>query len=213
MIVVYEAQPIWLPCLVPIVAFFGWKQVGGLAKKLQSLAGLAAGSISSFLLFAWIKSTIQVVYNTPQPNFGKRLGLIGQIPELLTKTLGGNYFLSTTYEPSNKSYAVIFLVVFAIISIVGLIYMFRAKKLNLSLAFFLASLFSVAGFLVRSEPRYLLPFFGFALFTIVAVYREMENENIKKRNTWRICFTVSHGVEYVSKFQQVFICQYVSYRS
>ena len=92
MIVVYEAQPIWLPCLVPIVAFFGWKQVGGLAKKLQSLAGLAAGSISSFLLFAWIKSTIQVVYNTPQPNFGKRLGLIGQIPELLTKTLGGNYF-------------------------------------------------------------------------------------------------------------------------
>ena len=180
MIVVYEAQPIWLPCLVPIVAFFGWKQVGGLAKKLQSLAGLAAGSISSFLLFAWIKSTIQVVYNTPQPNFGKRLGLIGQIPELLTKTLGGNYFLSTTYEPSNKSYAVIFLVVFAIISIVGLIYMFRAKKLNLSLAFFLASLFSVAGFLVRSEPRYLLPFFGFALFTIVSVYREMENENIKK---------------------------------
>ena len=114
------------------------------------------------------------------PNIGKRLEQIGEIPELLLKTLGGNYFLSTSYEPSNQSYATISLVVFLIIAAIAIYSLVKTRKLNLSAALVLASLFSFSGFLVKSEPRYLLPFFGFALFTIVAVYRELDNKNIQK---------------------------------
>ncbi|MGB0368473.1 MAG: hypothetical protein ACPGD8_03645 [Flavobacteriales bacterium] len=177
---IYETQPIWLPCMLPIIGFFLWKQEGGWLKKLPSLGGFVAGSGITGLAFFGLKSTIESVWNTPQPNFAKRLMLIDQIPEVLVKTLGGNYFLSTSYEPSNKAYATLFLVVFLAGSILGIIHMYREKKLGLSAVLMLSSLFSFSGFLVKSEPRYLLPFFGFALMAIVAVYVEVKNEKLKK---------------------------------
>ncbi|MFT4544156.1 MAG: hypothetical protein ACI9UR_002449 [Bacteroidia bacterium] len=177
---VYETHPIWLPCLLPIIGFFLWKQEGSLMKKLPSLGGFVTGGGISALAFYYVKSTIEVVYKAPQPNFAKRLTLIDQIPEVLLKTLGGNYFLSTSYQPSNQSYATIFLVAFLAITAIGIVYMVRQKRLGLSAILLLSTLFSFSGFLVKSEPRYLLPFFGFALLTIVSVYGEMENDKLKK---------------------------------
>ena len=180
LVVVYESQPIWLPCLAPLVAYFIWLEKGAVIQKAKSVAAVVVGAGVPFAVFTYIKSTIEVAYAKPALNISKRLTLIGDIPELLLKNLGGNYFLSTTYEPSNESYATIFLGVF----LVALVYIiFRAvqsKSISHSLVFLVASLFSFSGFLVKSEPRYLLPFFGFALFTVVLVYREIENEKVRK---------------------------------
>lgn len=177
---VYEAQPIWLPCLLPIIGYYIWKQDGGIAEKAKSAGVFAVSAGIPLAAFAFIKSTIESTWSTPMPSITKRLTLIGQIPELLLKTLGGNYFLSTNYEPSNQPYATLFLVAFVAVSAISIYVLGKNKKLSLSLAFLVASLFSFSGFLVKSEPRYLLPFFGFALFTIVTVYHEITNQNLRK---------------------------------
>ena len=177
---VYETQPIWLPCLLPLIGFFLWKQEGVFAKKLPSFGGFLAGSAVTAGAFYLLKSTIESVWSTPQPNFAKRLTLIDQIPEVLLKTLGGNYFLSTSYEPSNQSYATVFILAFLAIVVIGVVYMVKQKRLSFSAILLLSSLLSFSGFLVKSEPRYLLPFFGFALVTIVSVYGELENDKLKK---------------------------------
>ena len=177
---IYEAQPIWLPCMLPIIGYAIWKQETSIAEKVKSGSVFVGSATIPLAVFFYIKSTIETIYSKPMPNIGKRLEQIGEIPELLLKTLGGNYFLSTSYEPSNQSYATISLVVFLIIAAIAIYSLVKTRKLNLSAALVLASLFSFSGFLVKSEPRYLLPFFGFALFTIVAVYRELDNKNIQK---------------------------------
>ncbi|MCF8463521.1 MAG: hypothetical protein K9G41_01665 [Flavobacteriales bacterium] len=177
---VYEAQPIWLPCLLPVMAYFLLQQEGKLSEKVKSAGAFVLGAGIPLAAFAYVKSTIEVAWDTPKPNFVKRLELLGDLPDLLLKNLGGNYFLSTNYEPSNKSYATIFIVVFLALAALGIYRVVKERRLNLSSVFLLASMFSFSGFLVKSEPRYLLPFFGFALFTMVAVFTETENGNIRK---------------------------------
>jgi hypothetical protein len=177
---VYEAQPIWLPCLLPVIAYFIWEQKDGLAEKVKLTGAVILGAGVPLVVFAYIKSTIEVAWDTPKPNFLKRLELLADLPDLLLKNLGGNYFLSTNYEPSNKSYATIFVVVFLILAALANFRTIKEKKLNLSIVFLLASMFSFSGFLVKSEPRYLLPFFGFAVFTMVSAFREMESDNVRK---------------------------------
>ena len=177
---IYEAQPIWLPCLLPIIGYYIWMQEGGFAKKAKSVGVFAVSAGIPLAVFAFIKSSIESAYIKPEPNIEKRLALVGEIPELLLKNLGGNYFLSTNYEPNNQSYATIFIVVFLAIAAISIYGLVKSKKPSLSNALALATLFSFSGFLVKSEPRYLLPFFGFALFTIASVYHETSNQNLRK---------------------------------
>ena len=155
-------------------------QEGGFAKKAKSVGVFAVSAGIPLAVFAFIKSSIESAYIKPEPNIEKRLALVGEIPELLLKNLGGNYFLSTNYEPNNQSYATIFIVVFLAIAAISIYGLVKSKKPSLSNALALATLFSFSGFLVKSEPRYLLPFFGFALFTIASVYHETSNQNLRK---------------------------------
>jgi len=183
LVIIYEAQPLWLPGILPVVLYFFFTSNYTLPNYLKSAGMLAGGVAVPFLLFRMIKSSMYVAWNTPQPNIMERLfdvNVIKKLPSLLVESLGGNYFLSTVYEPGNYFFSKFFLLLFFACAGLVVYRLIKSRKAGFSSVLLLSSLFSLSGFAVKSEPRYLLPFFGFALFMMVAAFSENENATLKK---------------------------------
>ncbi len=200
--IVYDAQPLWLPGLLPIIAYYIFKQKEPVIAKAKSSGLFVAGFGLVYGITAFLKSGLYVAWKTPAPNMKARLGLIADIPSVLLETLGGNYFLSSSYEPSNSAFSNLFILCFIVMSILSISYTVRSKKIHFSTILFLSSLFSFSGFLVKSEPRYLLPFFGFALFTIVVAFIESDKKNWKKIMVGGFSITLIAAVASLSTFKE-----------
>ncbi len=183
LVIIYEAQPLWLPGILPVILYFFFTSKYTITDYLKSAGMTVLGAAAPYLFFHEAKTTAYVAWNTPQPNVMARLfdiNIIKKLPDLLVESLGGNYFLSTVYEPGNYFYSKLFLLLFTACAGFLIYRLYQTKKIELSFIFLLSSLFSLSGFAVKSEPRYLLPFLGFALFMMVAIFSENENEKIKK---------------------------------
>lgn len=168
--ITFEAQPLWFFPLLPFVAYGIYTHASQVKVAWRPIAFVLGGSLSAFGIFKLLKAGLDSTWNTPAPKFASRLEKISEIPEVLKNTLGGNYFLSSSYEPTNGAYSSLFLIVFVLAAILILRSFLADKKKDMNqmgLVLLIATAFSFTGFLVKSEPRYLLPFFGFALMLLI----------------------------------------------
>lgn len=167
--IMWEAQPLFVLPTIPIVLYGVYKSCNSkLINFLKSSASILTGvGIVSAILF-YIKHGVEQVWNTPKPSILSRLSKISELPDVLINNLGGNYFLSSTYTENNEVYSKVFLFGFILFSIIILYNSFKFRKVDLKLVFLISSFLSLFGFLVKSEPRYLLPFFSFALLAVVS---------------------------------------------
>lgn len=166
---IYESQPLWLPGVIPIVAFYLYRGMPGRADLIKSAAALTAGLLVPLTLLHLIRSDRTAVWGPPKlASIFERLNLatLLQLPEVLLGSLGGNYYLGTVYSPANLPFAAAFLVLFAAGAALAVAQTWRERAVGIPLALLVAAVLSLAGFTLSSNPRYLLPFAGFAMLML-----------------------------------------------
>ncbi len=201
LVVIYESQPLWVPGLIPIIVFFLSTQKDSRRNIVKSLIALTLSAITAFCILTYLKSDIYVAWHTPKPNFADRLGQMDQLPETLLDNLGGNYFLKTTYDPNNHDFSKWFLIVCLAFSFWTIYDFIVKRKRDYSFIFLISTVFSLTGFFVKSHPRYLLPFFGFALMMMVSSFAKMKNRNVKRSLIISLIVTVIIGIYTVTNFK------------
>jgi len=168
---IWESQPIWfLPTVVIVAYSLIVASPHKKANRIKSAIFMLVGSGITYAAFYYYKSSLDSIWHIPKPNLFNRIGKIGESADVLINNLGGNYFLSSAYTPNNELYAKIFLSGFAAAAITVVYNLFKNRKIGLDLVFLISSFGSLTGFFVKSEPRYLLPFFSFSLVTMVLAY-------------------------------------------
>lgn len=168
--IMWESQPLFVVPTLPIVIYGLFLSSDfKVIKFIKSSIAFVLGAVIVWALFYYIKLDLVNTWDTPATNFLGRLTKISELPDVLINNLGGNYFLSNTYSPNNEGYSKIFLVSFAFSVILVLYNFLKERKIDLRLMLVISSFASLFGFFVKSEPRYLLPFFLYALLTMILV--------------------------------------------
>jgi len=198
---IFETQPLWLPGIIPVILFFLFEKNKKRKEFVKSAGLLIIGASITYAFLFYLKMDLFVAWQTPSPKIMNSLASISNLPQVLIKTLGGNYFLSTSYEPSNSDYSFMFLFWFLITSVYIIFRLIKDKKLTISTVFLISALFSLSGFLVKAEPRYLLPFFGFALFMLVSVFAELKLKGLRYATLTLCCFTIMTGIYHLPNFK------------
>lgn len=201
LVIIWESQPLWfLPTAVMVLYGLISLNVTKKIDKIKPVIFILLGSGVVYTALRYYKSTLKDIWSTPEINFSERINEIGELDDVLINNLGGNYFLSNTYEPTNEMYSKIFLLGF-IISLIIILYSFlKQRKMGVGLAFLIASFSSFTGFFVKSEPRYLLPFFTFALCAMALCFFDTK---IKLNRYKTILFSVIIlvGLNYLVNFK------------
>jgi hypothetical protein len=99
---------------------------------------------------------------------------------MLLNNLGGNYFLSNTYDPKNILFSIVFLIFILVASVIYFLNL-KTLKNNRSHFIFFSMIFSLSGYLFSDAPRYLLPFFGFA-FIFLSDIISQNHFNLSKKS-------------------------------
>lgn len=177
-IVIYQAQPLWLAGLTPIVCYYLFKEY-----KLKNIMYFMVGIVTSLALFFYIK--IEVSHFTKPPIFNAEnlsLANILMIPNVVYQNLLGSYHYAEKIS-FYSIFANILVVLFLILILIILTKLLFSIK-NFNLAHVIAiSFLSTIGYLIimkADSPRYLLPLsqLGFLLIA-VSLFREKSKKYYK----------------------------------
>lgn len=158
-VILYQSQPLWLIGLFPILVYHFAKMLKRMLIIAQ-LLGIAIGAV----IFLFLKFDVASFW-TPEVLVWPNMSIMELVDSIWVKTyrsLTGNYYLGDFHEPIFITQLLsVSMMVFICFSIVSAVWMFR-KKHNINVLFYV-SVFSVCCtlgyniFIVREDPRYLLP--------------------------------------------------------
>lgn len=179
-IIIFEAQPLWLPPLIPLGVWFFLNNKLDLKKNMYAISLVMIIPTSVGYLLKIYKQNLESSWNTPTPNPFARLTKIPELINTLFNNLGGNYYLSNTYTPNNQMFAILIALIFFCILVLTIL-RFRVFKHTVVPYLSFSTLFSLSGFFFNAEPRYLLPFFGFFIlyFYTISITLLSNNEKLK----------------------------------
>ncbi|MBT6150204.1 MAG: hypothetical protein HOH74_32480 [Gemmatimonadetes bacterium] len=203
--VIYEAQPLWVPTVIPIILFFLVKGRPAKENLIRATMSLAAGLSVPLAVFHYIRASAEGVWPTPAINLADRWNLetLLQLPGTLIASLGGNYYLSTTYSPGNSLFSIVFLSLFAVGAGIAVSHIWRDRQVGISSVLLASSLLSLSGFIVSAEARYLLPFTGLALLTVASAMASVEIGSwLKKALVGMLLITAAMGASSLTNFAQ-----------
>jgi hypothetical protein len=168
---VYESQPIWLPGLIPFVAFFLSRQK---SKKAVLFFGAPVGVLS--VVFHFYKQRLHQFGVIPIHKPGSDLvNVIARIPSFLYYSLHGNYYFGDVQQPN--FFCALFAILFTIIvfSLFFLAVRNLITKGNGNLLFNLSvlSVFVTLAYTIYAvtyQPRYLLPVTGYTLVALLLLF-------------------------------------------
>ena len=160
---VWLSQPLWLPGLLPFVAYYFLKEKSFLPLGVSAaFAGLIAWAIKHFLAVSdWYKAS--------KSFGGVNFENIGDLTNWLYHTFSGWYYLDVLYDvpPATKMLAGISVMLFIALTVYGVL-QYKKDKLQLLAGLSLVFSLGIAGIMLKENPRYLLPA-AFFLFVAMAV--------------------------------------------
>ena len=163
--VVYQSQPLWLPGLIPIMAYYLFKN-----KNIRFLVSLSGGVLTGTLLFFSLTTNLSNFWSPEVFSWSNiSLNTIISIPKVIYHNLTGSYDYGTFIPPNviTKSIAWLTTALIFCTLLTGLIYYITKRKITPNFYTLCFSVLFTIGYLPLlsgSNPRYLLPLSGFALF-------------------------------------------------
>ncbi|MDX5326623.1 MAG: hypothetical protein LPK80_10215 [Bacteroidota bacterium] len=175
--IIIESQPLWFIPTLLILLFTLFTYNSNMKRSLTYLGTMGIGATAVITLLHFVKSGLRSIWDPPTTNILHQLSEIGSLPSMLGEHLEGNYFLGVGYTTGTKIYALIF----SLVWIIGLVVNIRAfvkdrrsTETRWGLVLSSCSIIALSGFLIREEYRYLLPFSGFALFSLALAYHHIQ---------------------------------------
>lgn len=177
LIIIYQAQPLWLAGLIPLVIF----QVLKKQNLRYGLIGVSA-AIVGILSFYFLKLGLPTFWSPKVldwPTFS--LDAYSSIIDRMYIFFTGNFYYGEFKEAIfiTKILAVFMMIAIFASLIVGVFFLIKKKKINPLFYISAVSVLFSIGYLLainNSDYRYLLPLTGFALFMLAFVIHQLKNK-------------------------------------
>lgn len=176
--IVFESQALWFPSTTILITYGLYRTMKESKIKGNSIGGLIIGGLLVYIPLYFAKIGLYDYWPRPTIDISNALDRIVEFPYFVLGGLGGNFYMNTVYEPSNRVYSVLF-ICFLLISLVVIIFKSTKSRLSsFSVPFAIAVPLALVGFFVESEIRYILPFYGFAILIMVLAYEHFSENSV-----------------------------------
>ena len=176
-VVIYQAQPLWLAGLIPILCYRLYK-----LKQTRSVILVCTGMTISMLLFLFIKADLSSFWSPKVLSlYSITFSSILKIPNQIYQNLTGSYYLDNFFQPILVTRILAYISTIFIFIGLGLAFFnfIQGKKVNpLFYVFSISVLCTICYPLILNgvSPRYLLPLYG---YTFLMMYTLIVNSKKK----------------------------------
>lgn len=177
-VIIYQAQPLWLAGLIPILCYKLYK-----LKQIRSIILVCTGMIISILLFLIIKADLSSFWSPKVLSVHPlTFSSILNIPNQIYQNLSGSYYLNL-FQPTLITRVLAYIsTIFVFISLgLAFLYFIQGKKVNpLFYVFSISVLCTICYPLILKDvsPRYLLPLYGYAFLMMYTLIINSEKKTI-----------------------------------